>query len=136
MPILVLLERTYVAMCDATRVYNMHSCLTCSVILLYCVQSGMYICCMGYPKDIVLLPVMLTPITVSLFISTEVNYCILIDCLESCACGVPGLSSQNYLCVNRLMTSLQIPQHATTRLLGVPRLLSVPLDTSTSCSTG
>ena len=27
---------------------------------------------------------------------------------------------------NRPMTSLQIPQHATTRLLGVPRLLSVP----------
>ena len=61
------------------------------------------------------------------------KYCILIDCLGSCACGVPGLSSQNCLFVNRPMTSLQIPQHATTRLLGVPRLLSVSLDTSTSC---
>ena len=64
MPILVLLERTYVAMCDATRVCNVHSCVTCSVMLLYCVQSGMYICCMMYPKDIVVIPVMLTPINV------------------------------------------------------------------------
>ena len=83
------------------------------------------------PKDIVLIPVMLTVMNVY---STEVNYCILIDCLGSCAC-VPGLSSQNCLIVNRSMTSLHIPQNATTRLLGVPRLMSVPLDTSTSCST-
>ena len=81
----------------------------------------MYICTMVYPKDIVLIPVMRTPVNVYFNIS---------ELLLTASNLV--LSSQNCLHVNRPMTSLEIPQHATTWLQGVPQLLSVPLDTGTS----
>ena len=37
------------AMCDATNVCNVQ----CNVLVLYFVQSGMYVCFMVDPKDIV-----------------------------------------------------------------------------------
>ena len=39
---------------NATSVY-IHSCVKCSVLVLYCVQSGMSVSVKVYPKDIFLI---------------------------------------------------------------------------------